>query len=124
MHALTLTRPDDWHLHLRDGAAMADVLPHTARQFAQEERGGFMEDSLCRMPRLAEAAREVLAEHPALLAELDGLLERLAARDSGGEVWRQAGHDFEAFASRLLAHERNENAVVQEGYNEDLGFGD
>ena len=32
---LTLTRPDDWHLHLRDGAAMADVLPHTARQFAR-----------------------------------------------------------------------------------------
>ena len=24
---LTLTRPDDWHLHLRDGAAMAAVLP-------------------------------------------------------------------------------------------------
>jgi dihydroorotase len=32
---LTLTRPDDWHLHLRDGAAMAAVLPHTARQFGR-----------------------------------------------------------------------------------------
>ena len=32
---LTLVRPDDWHLHLRDGAALADVLPHTARQFAR-----------------------------------------------------------------------------------------
>jgi dihydroorotase len=32
---LTLTRPDDWHLHLRDGAAMADVLPYSARQFAR-----------------------------------------------------------------------------------------
>ena len=35
MEALTITRPDDWHLHLRDGAAMAAVLPHTARQFAR-----------------------------------------------------------------------------------------
>jgi dihydroorotase len=35
MDTLTLTRPDDWHLHLRDGAAMAAVLPHTARQFAR-----------------------------------------------------------------------------------------
>jgi dihydroorotase len=36
MHAtLTLTRPDDWHLHLRDGAAMAAVLPATAAQFAR-----------------------------------------------------------------------------------------
>ena len=32
---LTLVRPDDWHLHVRDGAALADVLPHTARQFAR-----------------------------------------------------------------------------------------
>jgi len=32
---LTLKRPDDWHLHLRDEAAMASVLPHTARQFAR-----------------------------------------------------------------------------------------
>ena len=32
---LTLTRPDDWHLHLRDGEALHTVLPHTARQFAR-----------------------------------------------------------------------------------------
>jgi dihydroorotase len=32
---LAFTRPDDWHLHLRDGAAMAAVLPATARQFAR-----------------------------------------------------------------------------------------
>src|SRR3954463_4611477 len=33
--SLTIIRPDDWHLHLRDGAAMASVLPHTARQFGR-----------------------------------------------------------------------------------------
>lgn len=33
--SLTLTTPDDWHLHLRDGAALAAVLPDTARQFAR-----------------------------------------------------------------------------------------
>ncbi len=32
---LTLPRPDDWHLHLRDGATMAAVLPHTAQRFAR-----------------------------------------------------------------------------------------
>jgi len=32
---LTLTRPDDWHLHLRDGIALASVVPHTARCFAR-----------------------------------------------------------------------------------------
>ena len=35
MQSLTLTRPDDAHLHLRDGAALESVLPHTARAFAR-----------------------------------------------------------------------------------------
>jgi len=32
---LTLTRPDDWHVHLRDGIVLQDVVPHTAAQFAR-----------------------------------------------------------------------------------------
>lgn len=35
MDILTLTRPDDWHLHLRDGDVLHAVLPHSARQFAR-----------------------------------------------------------------------------------------
>ena len=35
MNELTITRPDDWHLHVRDGEAMKAVLPATARQFAR-----------------------------------------------------------------------------------------
>src|SRR3989454_976147 len=35
MDRLTLKRPDDWHLHLRDGPAMASVLADAARQFAR-----------------------------------------------------------------------------------------
>jgi dihydroorotase len=33
--SITIIRPDDWHLHLRDGATMASVLPHSARQFGR-----------------------------------------------------------------------------------------
>ena len=35
MNRITLTRPDDWHLHLRDGTAMAAVLAETARRFGR-----------------------------------------------------------------------------------------
>jgi dihydroorotase len=35
MPNLTLTRPDDWHLHVRDGAALAAVVPDTARRFGR-----------------------------------------------------------------------------------------
>jgi len=35
MNKFTMTRPDDWHLHLRDGAALQAVLPDTAHRFAR-----------------------------------------------------------------------------------------
>ncbi|PJC15388.1 MAG: dihydroorotase [Comamonadaceae bacterium CG_4_9_14_0_8_um_filter_60_18] len=35
LQTLTLTRPDDWHLHVRDGDALTCVVPHTAAQFAR-----------------------------------------------------------------------------------------
>ena len=35
MQRLEIPRPDDWHLHLRDGAALRSVVPDTARRFAR-----------------------------------------------------------------------------------------
>ena len=35
IQTLTLTRPDDWHVHLRDSDALKTVVPHTAAQFAR-----------------------------------------------------------------------------------------
>ena len=35
MDTLHFTRPDDWHLHLRDGTVLSTVVPHSARQFAR-----------------------------------------------------------------------------------------
>jgi dihydroorotase len=32
---ITLARPDDWHLHVRDGDALRTVVPHTAVQFGR-----------------------------------------------------------------------------------------
>jgi len=35
MNKITITRPDDWHLHLRDGEVLPDLVAHTARQFTR-----------------------------------------------------------------------------------------
>ena len=35
MMQLTIIRPDDWHLHVRDGEVLASVMPDTARRFAR-----------------------------------------------------------------------------------------
>ena len=35
MQSITIRRPDDWHVHLRDGEMLKLVAPYTARQFAR-----------------------------------------------------------------------------------------
>ena len=35
INEITITRPDDWHLHVRDGDALKTVVPHTAAQFGR-----------------------------------------------------------------------------------------
>ena len=35
MNSITITRPDDWHLHVRDNEFLADVVPHTASMFTR-----------------------------------------------------------------------------------------
>ena len=144
-HILTLHR--DLHAHVQAARAafgesgppdherrrgLVDTLrllrEHLRVHFTQEERGGFLEESMTRMPRLSPAVSRVLAEHPALLAELDGLIGTLEGVDisaaTAAESWTAAHRDFDRFAGNLITHERNENAVVQEGYNEDLGLVD
>lgn len=69
--SLTLARPDDWHLHVRDGATLAAVLPHTARQFGRaiimpnlkppvtttELAGAYRERILAALPKDGAGAR-------------------------------------------------------------------
>lgn len=95
---------------------------HLRDHFSQEECGGFMEEAVTRIPRLSAAMRSILAQHPALLGELDGVVARLEATPESPDSWTIAARDYENFAAHMTAHERRENAVVQEGYNEDLGL--
>ena len=63
--SLTLTRPDDWHLHLRDGAAMAAVLPHTAAQFARALVMPNLRPPVTTAAAAADYRERILAARPA-----------------------------------------------------------
>lgn len=97
---------------------------HLGEHFAQEEQGGFLEEAVTRVPRLGRRMEEILQQHPPLLAELDSLTEALADSHLTVADWKEIAQQFETFVGHLQAHERSENAVVQEGYNEDLGLAD
>jgi dihydroorotase len=62
---LTLTRPDDWHLHLRDGVALQAVLPYTARQFARAIVMPNLRPPVTTAAMAADYRRRILAVLPA-----------------------------------------------------------
>ena len=97
---------------------------HLRSHFAHEEDGGFLEESIARMPRLAASANVILSQHPALLAEIEAVLLKLSTGKGSPAVWKHAGDEFESFATHMMAHEKLENSVIQDGYNEDLGLTD
>ena len=62
---ITLTRPDDWHLHLRDGEALATVLPHTARQFGRAIVMPNLKPPVTTVEQAAAYRQRILAAVPA-----------------------------------------------------------
>lgn len=65
MNELKLLRPDDFHLHLRDGAAMRDVLAHTARSFARAVVMPNLRPPVTTVAAAAAYRAEILAALPA-----------------------------------------------------------
>jgi dihydroorotase len=62
--SLTITRPDDWHLHVRDGAALETVVPHTAAQFGRALIMPNLKPPITSVPQAREYARRILAALP------------------------------------------------------------
>ncbi|MFM8767557.1 MAG: hypothetical protein ACKOD9_07245, partial [Rubrivivax sp.] len=93
---LTLKRPDDWHLHVRDGAPMAAVVPHTARHFGRD----------IIMPNLkppVTTAAQALAYRERILAAVPAGLTRapdLLGRGVVGQVQRHQGLEAQAGGHR------------------------
>ena len=61
---LTITRPDDWHLHLRDGRGMADVVAHSARSFARAIIMPNLRPPVTIVPEATAYRRRILAALP------------------------------------------------------------
>ena len=103
---------------------MADLIErlsqlHTRlkRHFAEEEEGGCMEEAVSRQPSLSTQVRELEVQHPALLRQLEELIQRGRKERLPANARRVVDTDFRAFAKALLAHEAQENRVLQLGFN-------
>jgi dihydroorotase len=64
MDTLTITRPDDWHLHVREGALLKNVVPDTARQFARAIIMPNLTPPVATVERALNYREEILAAVP------------------------------------------------------------
>lgn len=105
-------------------AELAGELKHLrenlARHFAEEDEGGCLEEAVARCPNLGHDADRLEAEHPLLLDQLDQLIDRLLEADSKELLRTEVHQQYADFVSRLRAHERSENHLLQCGF----GIGD
>ena len=62
---LEITRPDDWHLHLRDGEVLASVIAHTAQRFARAIVMPNLKPPVTTVAQAEEYRRRILASLPA-----------------------------------------------------------
>ncbi len=62
--SLTITRPDDWHLHVRDGAALEAVVPHTAAQFGRAVIMPNLKPPVTTVAQAGDYARRIRAALP------------------------------------------------------------
>ncbi len=91
---LTITRPDDWHLNLRDGEALQSVLPHSARQFARAIIMPNLRPPVTTVAAAAEYRQRILAALPAGMPFEPLMTLYLTDNTPADEIRRAAASDF------------------------------
>ncbi len=94
LQTLTLRRPDDWHLHVRDGAQLAAVVPFTARQFGRALVMPNLQPPMTTTDALAAYRARIVAAVPAGLAFEPQMTLYLTDSTSPGEIRRAKASGF------------------------------
>jgi iron-sulfur cluster repair protein YtfE (RIC family) len=103
---------------------LRDLRDALALHFEHEEHEGFFDDITERAPRLNPQADKLCTEHEQML-QTAGKLAQLASAETGGEAWLTELHArFREFSKQLMHHESEENALLQQAFQEDIGAHD
>ncbi|MEQ1661652.1 MAG: dihydroorotase [Thiobacillus sp.] len=91
---LTITRPDDWHIHFRDGAAMQSVLPHTARVFGRAIAMPNLKSPVVTVADAAAYRERLLAAVPAGVQFMPLMVLYLTDNTAAAEIVRARASGF------------------------------
>lgn len=106
------------------GRMLGELGDRLVRHFALEEEGGYFSEALLHSPRLVDQANALMAQHPKMCAQADVLCQVAGAASNAETWWTNTRQRFRAFKEELLRHERAEDGLMQEAYQQDLGSHD
>ena len=96
---------------------IGDLETHLHHHFAQEEEGGYLEQALVAAPRFSRQAGELLKQHPVLLTQVAEAMRAARLATSDATAWPVLKQQVKQLLGLLAAHEKAENALVQEAFN-------
>lgn len=105
---------------------IGDLYERIQSHFHHEEKGGYLSEALERAPRLTNLAGRLHEQHETLsemLGELRNHVQQTVPTDDlrADAWWKELDNQFHVFFNRLLRHETEEDKLVQEAFNRDLG---
>jgi hypothetical protein len=92
--------------------------------FSNEEFRGFFGELTARAPNLNSEANKLCAEHLEMLRTARQIAQFAIAGGGSHRWWHELNTRFLAFADQLHRHERDEDALLQRAYQEDIGAHD
>jgi len=104
---------------------LAQLGDRLIKHFAFEEDGGYFGDALSHAPQLISKANALLAQHPRIRMQATNLVAQIEpGKAAAGNWWDRTTELFRAFRHELTKHELQENVLIQEAYQQDLGTTD
>ena len=89
--------------------------------FSNEENDGFFAELTAHAPRLAGRAGRLCVEHKQMLREAEELCRFATAGSPSLPWWRELSSRCHEFSKRLMHHEHEENKLLQEAHQSDIG---
>ncbi|HWB09686.1 MAG TPA: hemerythrin domain-containing protein [Pirellulales bacterium] len=97
--------------------AIEELQTHLRHHFAQEEEGGYLEQALVAAPRFSGQATELLQQHPVMVAQVAEAVRTARRATSDSTAWPVLKEQVKKLLGSLVAHEKAENAIVQQAFN-------
>lgn len=114
---------DPSQAHLVEGIRLlTELRDRLSQHFSQEEKGGYLEEAVTRLPRLEPQAAALQRQHGEFLDTVNELLRDARRPGTLPALWGGLRDGYTQLMKRLTAHETAENKLLQSAFNEDMGF--